>query len=160
MSTSAPHTGLSNRNYRQKNNDEAPGQHRGLDRISRAFRPVRKEFAPSTAFEASESQPSKHSEDAHPDGVYSVPDTYANLSEVAVCPPEENPDERALFRHQTLEDTREFQNMHQQEQKRLRPQAQRTEEFGRNTVEGDSGTSAESPATRIGLLCRQRCSIL
>lgn len=39
---------------------------------------------------------------------YTLPDSYARLSEISSPGPEENPHEAALYRHRTLEEVREM----------------------------------------------------
>lgn len=94
--------------------------------------------------------------DSSPSAGYTIPDAWANLSEVAVVMPEENPEERPVYHHRTLEETQELQNIYQKEQKRLRSAGSHPESSGQASAQRGA---ADSQGAKSGLRC-SRCSIL
>lgn len=87
---------------------------------------------------------------------YSIPDAWANLSEVAAVMPEENHEEQPVYHHRTLEEAHELENLYQQEQERLHSAGPHPESSGQAAAPEDT---AGSQGTKSGLPC-SKCSIL
>jgi hypothetical protein len=65
---------------------------------------------------------------------YTIPDIYANLSELASPAPVENPKEQDLYRHQSLEETRTLEQAYMRHKRNVEGHRALVDPSGQQTV--------------------------